>query len=157
MLKASILFFAFILFLRPCQPLDISSEVFTHANGSRTRRDAETNSLIYGGEYARAFHTLWSTRQRQSLKERHVLWSLFGRSISNKVAHAAGSGKVQLKLCECERAVGSPNGLSCGKQGWFITSFERQGQWVRGVGSVPALVKPLPSSGVLFLVQLPLI
>lgn len=44
---------------------------------------------------------------------------------------------MQLKLCECERAVGSPNGLSCGKQGWFITSFERQGQWMAGGGTVP--------------------
>ncbi len=37
---------------------------------------------------------------------------------------------VQLQLCECERAVGPPNGLGCGKEGWFISNFENQGTWV---------------------------
>lgn len=86
---------------------------------------------------------------------------------------------IRLKLCECERATGPPNGLGCdkevrrqqagtlfltrcdasdvcptthqpapvrpspcpspstSKQGWFISSFERQGQWVAGGGYVP--------------------
>lgn len=59
------------------------------------------------------------------------------RSDSSTALVAAGDGKVQLKLCECERATGAPSGLSCNKQGWFITSFERQGQWVAGGGFVP--------------------
>lgn len=46
-------------------------------------------------------------------------------------------GQVQLKLCECERAIGAPAGLSCAKHGWFISGFERQGQWVSGGGYVP--------------------
>jgi hypothetical protein len=44
---------------------------------------------------------------------------------------------VPLKLCECERATGAPNGLSCDKEGFFLSSFERQGQWVAGGGYVP--------------------
>jgi syndecan 1 len=48
-----------------------------------------------------------------------------------------GGGQVQLKLCDCERATGPPNGLSCDKEGWFVSSFERQGQWVAGGGYVP--------------------
>lgn len=48
-----------------------------------------------------------------------------------------GDAPVALKLCECERATGAPNGLSCDKEGWFISSFERQGQWVAGGGYVP--------------------
>jgi hypothetical protein len=35
-----------------------------------------------------------------------------------------------MTLCECEKATGSPNGLSCEKEGWFISNFERQGSWV---------------------------
>jgi hypothetical protein len=46
-------------------------------------------------------------------------------------------GSVPLKLCECERATGAPDGLSCDKEGWFVSSFERQGQWVAGGGFVP--------------------
>ncbi|KAL4425873.1 hypothetical protein ABPG75_009889 [Micractinium tetrahymenae] len=46
-------------------------------------------------------------------------------------------GTTPLRLCECERATGAPNGLSCDKEGWFISSFERQGQWVAGGGYVP--------------------
>ena len=44
---------------------------------------------------------------------------------------------IRLKLCACERATGPPNGLGCDKEGWFISSFERQGQWVAGGGYVP--------------------
>jgi syndecan 1 len=35
------------------------------------------------------------------------------------------------------QATGAPNGLSCDKEGWFISSWERQGQWVAGGGYVP--------------------
>ena len=38
---------------------------------------------------------------------------------------------AELELCDCEKATGSPDGLSCGKEGWFISSFEREGSWVR--------------------------
>lgn len=37
----------------------------------------------------------------------------------------------ELNLCDCERALGTPHGLSCEKEGWFITGFERKGSWVR--------------------------
>ena len=56
---------------------------------------------------------------------------------ARRAAASDGSGRVQLQLCECERATGAPNGLSCDKEGWFISSFERQGQWVAGGGYVP--------------------
>ena len=39
---------------------------------------------------------------------------------------------AELELCDCEKATSSPDGLSCGKEGWFISSFEREGSWVRG-------------------------
>lgn len=38
---------------------------------------------------------------------------------------------TEMTLCECEKAQGAPNGLSCDKEGWFISSFEREGSWVR--------------------------
>lgn len=38
---------------------------------------------------------------------------------------------TEMTLCECEKAGGAPNGLSCDKEGWFISSFEREGSWVR--------------------------
>ena len=37
---------------------------------------------------------------------------------------------VELALCDCEFATGPPNGLSCEKEGWFVSSFEREGSWV---------------------------
>ena len=36
----------------------------------------------------------------------------------------------ELALCDCEFATGPPDGLSCDKEGWFISNFERQGSWV---------------------------
>ena len=39
-------------------------------------------------------------------------------------------GPEPLQLCDCEPARGPPNGLSCDKEGWFISSFERVGEWV---------------------------
>lgn len=56
---------------------------------------------------------------------------------SAAVPLALRDGATPLRLCECERATGAPNGLSCDKEGWFISSFERQGQWVAGGGYVP--------------------
>ena len=49
----------------------------------------------------------------------------------------AGIDQVKLQLCDCQPATGEPGGLSCDKEGFFVTSFERQGQWVAGGGSVP--------------------
>ncbi len=46
-------------------------------------------------------------------------------------APAALRAGMELELCDCEQAAGSPDGLSCGKEGWFISSFEREGSWVR--------------------------
>lgn len=35
-----------------------------------------------------------------------------------------------VNLCECQQATGEPHGLSCDKEGWFISSFEYVGSWV---------------------------
>lgn len=40
-------------------------------------------------------------------------------------------------LCECQTAMGSPAGLSCEKEGWFVAGFENVGQWSYGSGYVP--------------------
>jgi len=37
----------------------------------------------------------------------------------------------ELDLCDCERALGTPHGLTCEKQGYFVTGFENEGSWVR--------------------------
>lgn len=37
-----------------------------------------------------------------------------------------------LKLCQCEDAsISSNGGLNCVKDGWFISTFEATGHWVR--------------------------
>lgn len=41
-----------------------------------------------------------------------------------------GADPGELALCDCEFATGPPNGLSCEKEGWFVSSFEREGSWV---------------------------
>ena len=46
-------------------------------------------------------------------------------------------GARPLRLCECEPATGPPFGLSCEKEGFFISNFEREGQWLAGGGMVP--------------------
>ncbi len=48
------------------------------------------------------------------------------------VAVCAG---VTVPLCECEWATGEPGGLTCTKSGWFISSFEHEGTWVRVAAS----------------------
>ncbi len=35
-----------------------------------------------------------------------------------------------LPLCECQRAMGNPHGLTCEKEGWFVSGFENKGTWV---------------------------
>ncbi|KAA6418165.1 MAG: E3 ubiquitin- ligase LRSAM1 isoform X3 [Trebouxia sp. A1-2] len=48
-----------------------------------------------------------------------------------------GTDPGELALCDCEVATGPPNGLSCEKEGWFVSSFEREGSWLTGGGLVP--------------------
>lgn len=43
----------------------------------------------------------------------------------------------RLRVCDCQEAHGNPSGLSCDKEGYFIGSFQRQGQWVIGGEPVP--------------------
>lgn len=69
---------------------------------------------------------------------------LCARIQSGQQEHAAsnftgvlGSEPVELALCDCEFATGPPNGLSCEKEGWFVSSFEREGSWLAGGGLVP--------------------
>ena len=47
------------------------------------------------------------------------------------------SRHYSLDLCDCEPAQGDPGHLSCSKEGFFISDFERQGEWMAGGGSVP--------------------
>lgn len=47
------------------------------------------------------------------------------------VARTIAGGRTELTLCECEKATGAPNGLSCEKEGWFVSNWEREGSWVR--------------------------
>lgn len=47
-----------------------------------------------------------------------------------QAACCASDGPEVLELCECEVAQGGPHGLSCGKEGWFISNFQQAGQWV---------------------------
>lgn len=49
----------------------------------------------------------------------------------------------ELDLCDCERALGTPHGLTCEKQGYFVTGFENEGSWVRAlVGSSVCCIVP---------------
>ncbi|KAK9864078.1 hypothetical protein WJX84_002316 [Apatococcus fuscideae] len=69
-----------------------------------------------------------------STAEQQDLSSLQPR-LSTNVSEDVGSEPLQ--LCDCEPARGPPNGLSCDKEGWFISSFERVGEWMGGGGAVP--------------------
>lgn len=52
------------------------------------------------------------------------------------LAHTIQSVQKPLRLCDCEVATGSP-GLSCARQGFFISGFQHEGQWLAGGGLVP--------------------
>jgi hypothetical protein len=64
-----------------------------------------------------------------------------------------GETSRYLSLCDCQEAQGHPSGLSCEKEGYFIGSFQRQGQWLIGGEPVPlsnaVCCRPcLPTDGV---------
>lgn len=52
--------------------------------------------------------------------------------------------QLSIKLCECEPAMGEPNGLRCDKEGWFISDFENQGTWVSWCIRCKALHSSMP-------------
>lgn len=61
-----------------------------------------------------------------------------GQSISLKVfKRHMSEDLVRLEVCDCEEATGDPQGLSCSKEGYFVASFEREGQWAMGGEPVP--------------------
>ena len=41
------------------------------------------------------------------------------------------AGPLALDLCDCQKSTGSPDGLGCDKEGYFVSSFEQRGSWVR--------------------------
>ncbi len=52
------------------------------------------------------------------------------RCVSRSSTLPLDAGDALLTLCECEKALGPPNGLGCSKEGWFVSNFENQGTWV---------------------------
>ncbi|KAK9797097.1 hypothetical protein WJX73_009962 [Symbiochloris irregularis] len=60
-----------------------------------------------------------------------------GSSVSSPIRLKGDQPSSELSLCDCEYAVGPPGGLSCEREGWFISNFERQGSWEGGMGWVP--------------------
>ena len=41
------------------------------------------------------------------------------------------AGPLALDLCDCQKSTGSPDGLGCDREGYFVSSFEQRGSWVR--------------------------
>lgn len=54
-----------------------------------------------------------------------------------RVGKRTSKDLVRLEMCDCEEATGDPQGLSCSKEGYFVASFEREGQWAMGGEPVP--------------------
>ena len=63
--------------------------------------------------------------------------------VSNIIVVNALSPGSQLSLCECMEARGSPNGLSCDKDGWFIIGFQHSGTWGGDSGGVLPLSRAI--------------
>ena len=75
------------------------------------------------------------------------------RELSAPAAVVLGDEPVELALCDCEFATGPPNGLSCDKEGWFVSSFEREGSWVRPLFLAPTstLIRPFAAVHLLYI------
>ena len=70
----------------------------------------------------------------------HLLSSVISKHIIIIDALSPGS---QLSLCECMEAQGSPNGLSCDKDGWFIIGFSHSGTWGGDSGGLVPLSRAM--------------
>ena len=87
----------------------------------------QTEEVVADGEPQNAdcspAHAAWCVEQAFPAPNSHL------SKPAGHILCSAGDPRT-LELCECEPAQGSPNGLSCQKEGWFISNFQQAGQWV---------------------------
>ena len=64
-----------------------------------------------------------------------------GEALTHHTTHTAPptttTAPARLDLCDCEWASGGPGNLSCPREGFIVTGYERVGRWAAGGGDVP--------------------